>query len=249
MKKTMLLLLLTTLAYGSVRAQDDDDHKEASKESQAYHTFRMELTEPPFSLQKIKALCAKIKAVDTDGDEGTAILDPKKYMALSFREKFTYHMVHPESYSQNCDAMPPIQDEQKKIFGQLPDAFGEENWSDRQEKFFVSNRDSVIALMHYCITKDKRVGLNFKHCIVDINAKEMIPFLISMYNEQKKDHDILTVLMLLMKNNQYQPFMVSASNKKLYADPDTSYKSYLNFNVDNEALIIKRALDFYGGGK
>ncbi len=250
MKKTMLLLLFTTLAYGSVHAQDDDEYKEASKESQAYHKYRLVSTKPPFGLQKVNALCAQIKEVDgDDGLDGTAILDPKKYMALSFREKFTYHMVHPESYSQNCDAMPPIQDEQKKIFGQLPDAFSEKNWSDRQEKFFTDHRDSVIALMQYCITKDKRVGLNFKHAIVDINAKEMIPFLISMYNEQKKDHDILTVLMLLMKNNAYQPFMVSASNKKLYADQEASYKSYLNFNVENEALIIKRALDFYRGGK
>jgi len=249
MKKTLFLLLLNALACGSVRAQANDDYKEASKESEAYHEYRMVLTEPPFGLQKINGLCAKIKAVDTDGDEGTAILDPKKYSALSFREKFTYHMIHPESFSQNCDAMPTIQDEQKKIFGQLPDAFGDENWSDRQHKFFIAHKDSVIALMQYCITKDKRVGLNFKHAIVDINAKEMIPFLISIYNEQKKDHDILTVLMLLMKNNAYQPFMVSASNKKLYADPDDSYKSYLNFNVENEELIIKRALDFYSGGK
>jgi hypothetical protein len=99
-----------------------------------------------------------------------------------------------------------------------------------------------------CVTKDRRIGLNYKQVLVDINAKEMIPFLISTYNISKKDHDILTVLMLLMKNNEYQPFMVSTSNKKLYgSDEYSSYKAFLVFNTANEELIIKRATDFYNG--
>ena len=53
-------------------------------------------------------------------------------------------MIHGESFSQNCDAMPPIQDEHKKIFSYLPDAFDEFAWSDRQSVFFKDNKDSIM---------------------------------------------------------------------------------------------------------
>jgi hypothetical protein len=235
-------LLLLSLSF-SLHAQDK--WKEPSKESQAYHDFREENTDPPYGLKKIEALVSKIK---TD-EEDNAKLNPKAYAALSLREKFTYHMIHGESYSQNCDAMPPVQDEHKKIFARLPDAFGEYAWSERQIKFFKTNRDSVIRWMEEMISKDNRVGLNFKQAIVKMNAKEMIPFLISTYNATKKDHDLLTVLLLLMKENKDKPFLASASYKKLYGDEYASYQAYLGFNTANEELIIKRATDFYNGLK
>ncbi len=248
MKKIFFLLIIIFTGHYHASAQDTLVWKEASKESRLYHSYRLEISDPPYGLKKIEGLTSKIKAVDDEtGLGGKETLNQKIYLPLSFPEKFTYHMIHPESYSQNCDAMPPIQDEQKKIFAQLPDVFGEFNWSERQSKFFLANRDSVILLMRACILKDNRIGLNFKQVIVDINAKEMIPLLISIYNTNKKDHDILTMLMLLMKDNEYDQFLVSASYKKLYADSDASYKACLTFNTANEELIIKRATDFYNG--
>lgn len=243
------LLLLCCFTYCYTSAQEEQEWKEPSKESQAYHTYREWEASPPYSLAKIKSLIAKIKPEEKDGEDGgTEKLNATIYQSLSLREKFTYHMIHGESYSQNCDATPPIQDEQKKIFAQLLDLFGESSWGDRQQKFFITNRDSVMQWIKACVTKDKRIGLNYKQALVDINATEMIPFLISTYNTTKKDHDILTVLMLLMKNNEYQPFMASSSNKKLYGGNDYErYNAFLNFNIPNEELIIKRATDFYNG--
>ena len=232
------------MANFSLRAQSNSKWKEPSKESQAYHDYRAENSEPSFGLKKVQTLIKKIKSDDEDNEK----LDQKNYSSLTLREKFTYHMIHGESYSQNCDAMPPIQDEHKKIFAQLPDAFGEYAWSDRQVNFFKNNRDSVIKFMEELILKDNRVGVNFKNAIVEMNAKEMIPFLIQTYNAAKKDRDILTVLLLLMKQNKYKPFLVSTSYKKLYGD-DADYQSYLNFNTANEELIIKRVTDFYNGHK
>ncbi len=40
-------------------------------------------------------------------------------------------MIHAEDYSQNCDIFF-TDDEDKKIFGHLPDFFGIANWSERQ---------------------------------------------------------------------------------------------------------------------
>ena len=83
----------------------------------------------------------------------------------------------------------------------------------------------------------------------------MIPLLRTIYQEAtKKDHDILTIFMLLMHDNKYPPFMGSVSNRKLYGPTDPSapsadpyYGSFLDFNTANEALIIQRATDFYNG--
>ena len=79
---------------------------------------------------------------------------------------------------------------------------------------------------------------------MSLYAKEMIPLLIKTYNINKKDHDILTVLMLLMKESEYPEFVNSSSFKKLYADETSSYQAFLSFNSENEELIIKRASDF-----
>ncbi|HYM92602.1 MAG TPA: hypothetical protein VET23_00555, partial [Chitinophagaceae bacterium] len=207
------LFVLTLLISFSLAAQDTTEWKEASKESQAYHKYRQHLSYPPYSFNKINQIIKKQVLSDSDDN---LVLKENAYNALTLREKFTYNMIHGESFSQNCDAMPPIQDEQKKIFGYLPDAFAEFGWSDRQTKFLNDNRDSVITWIKECASKNNRVGINFKLAIFQINAKKMIPFLIKMYKLQRKDQDLLTLMMLLMKENNYTPFLNSPSYKKLY---------------------------------
>lgn len=242
--KAAIILITSCLSF-SLFAQSDVEWKEASKESQAYHKYRQHLSYPPYSFEKINQI---IKKQVIEDSEYNLVLKDNIYASLSLKEKFTYNMLHAESYSQNCDAMPPIQDEQKKIFGYVPDAFDEFAWSERQEKFFKDNKDSVIALIKECVSKNNRIGVNFKQAIILMNAKEMIPLLVKTYNMEKKDHDILTLLMLLMKENNYEPFMVSISHKKLYGE-DSNYQGFLNFNKGNEDLIIKRAVGFYNGTK
>jgi hypothetical protein len=108
--------------------------------------------------------------------------------------------------------------EEKKIFGFLPDFFREANWSERQEKFLKDNRDSVMVLIKESTIRSKRMGVNYKRTIHQINGVEMIPFLVKFYNEKKKDGDILTLMLLLMKENNYGPFVSSATYKKLYSE-------------------------------
>lgn len=92
------------------------------------------------------------------------------------------------------------------------------------------------------------MGVNYKEAVVEINGKEMIPFIVETYNIEKKDHDILTVLLLLIKKNQYKPFLESTGYKKLYGN-DSDYRSFILYNEANEELVIKRAMDFYNGTK
>lgn len=243
MTKTQLILSLLLFPLVTFSQNADEEWKEASPESKAYHESRMRNTIPPYGLAKIKEILSK-----TTYEEEGKVMPPKDYAALSLREKFTYHMIQAESYSQNCDVMPPIQEEHKKIFGQLPDAFDEENWSTRQIAFLKENKDSVLALIKESVTRSKKVGLNYKHAIVEVNGTAMIPFLIETFNRDHKDLDILTVLMLLMKNNKYPPFMSSLSYEKLYG-PKADYQHFLQFNKANEELIIKRASDFYNSAR
>jgi len=211
------------------------------------------VTVPPYGLDTVKALIKKIKWKEGDdpeaGETSTEALNPKVYAALSFNEKFTYHMIHPESYSQNCSILAERTDEANRIYGHLPDIFGEYSWSERQLNFFTDNRDAVEQLMKPLIEITNKIGGNFKEAIVRMNAKELIPYLIEYYNREKKDHYILTVLMLLMKNNKYPEFMNSTSYRKLYDKGEYGYEdeyaAYLVYNKANEALIIQRATNFY----
>jgi len=246
MKKIMPLLLVL-LVCTVCRAQDEEHLP--GKASEAYHKSRQKSTTPPYGIQKVRSLTSKIKDVPEKDNEdaGERALSEKSYASLSLREKFTYNMIQGESYFQNCDAFLPSLDEEKKIYARLPRTFDDASWSDRQKKFFKDNRDSVIGLMTESIGRTHYVGLNYKHVIVDINATEMIPFLIGIYQEQRKDHDILTTLLLLMLNNKYPPFMASPSYKKLYADEGDSYGAFLIGNTANQDLIIQRATDFYNG--
>lgn len=238
--KRIVAILVLVAACNSSFAQEAEVYQEPSKETVAYQEYREKITRPPYGLEKVLMMIKKIA-----GNDENMALKQKDYLTLSLREKFTYHMINAESYSQNCDAMPPVMDAEKKIFAQLPDAFGEYSWSERQLNFLHANRDSVMALITESIGRSNRVGVNYKKAIIEINGREMIPLLISTYNRDHKDKDILTVLMILMKNNEYAHFLTSASYKKLYADGESSYHAFLNFNTANEELIIQRANNFY----
>ena len=219
----------------------------AAQESADYHNYRTRMSVPPYELVKVKKLVAGLKTVLEEGDEGHQTMPDKIYNSLSLREKFTYNMIHAENFSQNCDVFF-MENEHKKIFGHLPDIFGESNWSERQYKFLKENRDSVMALIKESVLRSKRMGANYKQAIVEINGWEMIPFLISTYNTDRKDHDILTVLMLLMEKNKYPDFVASASYKKLYSS-DAQYDAYIELNKPNEDLILQRADNFFKSKK
>lgn len=234
-----LATLLTVLLPFLCAAQDEEAYKPASAESEAYHQFRLKETVPPYGLAKVKKLIA---GAQEDGEKQW--IKQKDYKSLTLREKFTYHMIFGEAYSQNCDVMPTIQDEDKKIMGELPDILGETSWSDEQVQFFNDNRDSVIALIKESAGRSGRIGANYKQAIVEMGAMEIVPFLIEFYKRDHKDRDILTVLLLLMKRAKYEPFVKSVTYEKLYG-PNSTYLSYIQYNQANEDLIIQRIMNMF----
>lgn len=239
MKKFISLLFIFSVVP-NLFAQDDQIPK-LSPASVKYREYREAISEPVYGLAKVKALVKKIKA---DKEENHR-MPQGEYDALPFNEKFTYNMIHGEDATQNCDVMMGVVNEEKKIFGYTPDAFGGEvMWSDRQQDFFKNNRAKVIPLVRSTIMLRQRVGVNFKELVTSYNLVELIPDLVKVYNIKKKDHDILTVLMILMKEGNYPEFIKSASYVKLYGE-NSNYKGNLDATPANQKLIISRAMAFY----
>jgi hypothetical protein len=241
MRKLPLLVLVISVAAVAF-AQEDGPIPKPSPASRRYHDYRLARTDPTFKLTKVKAVIRKIKE---DPDMNQRLPD-KAFSALSVEEKFTYCMIHAEDFSQNCSMMMPIEQEQTKIFAFVPDAFGgEQIWSERQMSFLTKNRVKVLPLLRSTIRSHHRVGVNLKAAITHLSATELIPELISAYKRDRRDNDILTVLMTLMKEAKYKPFLASASYRKLYADENSSYKAFLEATSANQELILSRAGAFY----
>ncbi|MDR1877921.1 MAG: hypothetical protein LBQ84_09910 [Flavobacteriaceae bacterium] len=225
-----------------------------SVESQAYHEYRLKNSIPFYNLSKIQNMVSKLEPVPVDPEmaaEGDIVdyyvsLSDKDFNKLSDKEKFTYTMIHPEYMSQVCADEMTILDEDKKIFGYLCPTFDESSWSERQRSFLNSNRKVVINLIKEISLKDQHIGLNCKMALEEINATEIIPFLVDFYNTKgKKDRDILTLLLTLVKNNKYYPFTRSNVYRELYGDDKSYYDSYIEYTELNEEYIIKSAKNFY----
>ncbi|HLK27487.1 MAG TPA: hypothetical protein VKT28_02815 [Puia sp.] len=242
MKKNLLFALFL-FNINFLLAQKNGRTKNAHEENSKYQFSREEITIPEYGLNRVEKLIKD----SLHKDDFRSALDEKKYQSLSLRERFTYNMINPEAYAQNCSFMPLVPDAQKKIFAELPIVFEGFHFSKRQDDFFMANSDSVIEWMRYSIAKTKKVGMNYKRVIEYVNAKQLIPVLIEAYDADKKDHDILTVLMLLMDRNKYPAFLNSDLHKRLYDAKETPFKSYVDYTLLNEALIIKKAEDFYNG--
>ena len=232
--KKINLVLVTLLLSGGCFAQFGE-----------FYSYRRFVETPPYSSEKVQKLLADSIPRFHYGHSGS--LSAEIYAALSLRDKFAYNIATGESFAQNCSMDMDPGHAEKLLFAQLAPPFGEYRWSDRQYKFFQSNRDSVIALIkEYGIMAD-HLGVNFKHVIVNLDATSLIPFLIGNYRLHPKDHDILTVLMLLMTQNHYSPFLKSPVYETLYGTRESSYRRTIALTTADQDLIIRDANDFYHG--
>ena len=242
MKKATALLLAPLVV--NLAAAQMFGEKGVGPASKRYHAYRFETTEPPFGLSKVKALIKGIKPVKGDEDSMGDVRATAAWGRMTTEERFTYCMLHGEDPSQNCSAMPWIVDEEHKVFAYPAGFFGDEVWSDRQMAFLRGHRSDVVRLLRETIRARGRVGSNLKDTITYLNTNELIPDLIWAYQRDRKDQDILSVLMLLMREGKYAPFLASSTYKKLYGE-GASEGSYLAATEANQKLMFERATAFY----
>jgi hypothetical protein len=232
--KKIVVLCLGLSVVASVLARADSA-------SERYQRYREIATEPSYALKKVKAMIHKLKP---DHEDAKA-LSNGAFAGLSLEEKFTYTMLHGENFTQNCNAVELAKDEDKRICAYPASPFNEEEiWSDRQRGFLKANRPRVIELLRSTITSHRRVGVNLKAAIIEIRGRELIPDLVAAYKRDGKDQDILTVLLLLMRDGKFKPFVASSSYQKLYGDR-SNYEAYLVANEANKKLVIDRALAYF----
>ncbi|MDR2121953.1 MAG: hypothetical protein LBP34_02405 [Flavobacteriaceae bacterium] len=228
---------------------------EPDKESRDYHEYRIGNSIPPYALSKIKNKMLKldkgligeeVKRIEDNG-EYYFPLSEKDFSKLSVKEKFAYTMIYPENKPLTEVKEEVILDEDKKIFGNLVPVFTENGWSERQRNFLGENRKEVIGLIKESALKDRRLGLNYKIALKEMNAVETIPFLVDFYTtKDKKDRDILTLLILLMNDNKYYPFTRSNVYHALYGnDKQSLHESSIEYSKMNEEYIVKTANNFY----
>lgn len=236
-----LALALLTAAGPALAAEPP----QPSRVSIRYHEYRQAKTIPPYSLAKVRAL---VRGIKTDQQENKR-LNARAFSALTSNEKFTYTMIHAEDFDQNCDASPGILHEEGKIFAYVPSAFEDVGaWSDRQVKFLTGNRSRVIALLRETIRKQHRVGANFKHAILELHASELISDLADVYKATRKDHDILTVMMILMRDAKYRPFTSTRFYVKLFGE-HADFGASLPATPANQKLVLDHAAAFYRSRK
>ena len=238
MLKHTIYATLAALTISFAHAQDVQEEN-VSPATKRYHELRQKETEPPFALAKVKAA---IKALAGKDDE---VIASPLWPKMSTQERFTYCMLHGELFSQNCSEMPWFVDEEKKVFSYPPPfAYGQEQWSKRQEAFLKQRRGAVVGLLRRTIRERGRVGVNLKNAIIEIKAVELIPELVTVYNRDRKDQDILSVLAVLMKEGGDKAFRASPTWHKLYG-PEANYKSFIVANEANQKLMVARAMAFY----
>ncbi|HLK16987.1 MAG TPA: hypothetical protein VKT78_19435 [Fimbriimonadaceae bacterium] len=236
------LILLGALLFTSSPAQVEPQSKEAAA-SKAYHAYRLVETPPAYGFQKVQRLVNRIKA----NNEDNLVLPAREYNALTTNEKFTYCMVHAENLDQNCAEMPAIVGESRKIFAYTPGPFFDQyTWSPRQMQFLKGHRGTVVQLLRATIKRRRRVGVNLKKAMVELEAKELIPDILAVFKHGQKDKDILTVCCNLMKSGSFKPFVASKMYKTLYGDEASSYKSFLPATPATEKQIIVWATKFAG---
>lgn len=246
MRLHFVLLIVLFSCFLKTSAQSNEDDGSSYRLDEKAYELRIQMTIPPFGLTRVKKMIADVNSKEdpVNSDGGIEAISTAQFKSLSLREKFTYVMIHAELTQQNC-AIPEYQnDMQNKIFGQLATGFDEASWSQRQGDFLMEKRDSVMKLIQESVGRSKRMGVNYKEAILEMNAWEMIPFITSYIKKTPQDKDALTLLMLLMKRGEYEQFMKSTSFQKLYGS-ESNYYSFLNYNKANEDLICERADRYY----
>ncbi len=214
----------------------------AQKATKAYAEYREVESTPSFGLGKVKAI---LKSIGWEGAYTATMLSNDRFAGMSVGEKFTYCMLNGEANGQICSGMPVFLGEQNFIFAYpATKMYTFVRWSDRQRHFMESNRAAVVSMLRETIHANPRVGRNVKQAVIDLKARDLIPDLLTMYQRDRKDKDILSTCMVLMHEAHYQPFLKTAICRKLF-DSERSYRnSYIESTPAAEKLIIEDAIGF-----
>ena len=228
MKRLAVLIVFAAgcLALAQTKGQDP-----AMKE----YAYRYEITKPAFGLKKIEALIHRNPVPES------------AFRSLTVEERFTYVVLHGEVFSQGCAAFPFTSPAGHKIFARAAEGLGDppnSQWSAREIRFLLRHRGEVIDLLRETIRSRNRIGANLKMAIDEVAARELVPDMLDVFERDRKDLDILTLCLIMMKDDQYQPFLESTAYRTLYG-PVSNERSSLEANRANIDAIESMARAYW----
>lgn len=207
-----------------------------------------------FQSEHLESLMKKTWKKNSISDSGfffreTRLADDD-FVSLTASEKFIYAHQYPESYMQSCGLYDLAKD-MSKFYANIPYLFDGTRKSERQRKSLHNNRDTTIASLKKCINFHTYIPLAYKQTILDVNTWEFIPDILRLEgrmnknnNETPKDPYIYSLLMVLMKNNDFVEFKKISIYKSLYG-PDSGYRANVNFTEAVRNQLIDMSGKFY----
>jgi hypothetical protein len=133
----------------------------------------------------------------------------------------------------------------------IPSLFDGERMSERQIKSLHDNRDSTMDYLSKCLDFRSHIPLGYKKTIIEINAWEFIPSILSLEEKMNRgdtstveDPYIYSLLMVLMKNNRFKDFITTTTYKKLYGE-SASYREKISYTVNIRNQIRELSQKFY----
>lgn len=183
---------------------------------------------------------------------GNIKISDADFQSLTPLEKFVYAHQYPEFYTQLCGLydMAKAKD-MSMIYANIPFLFDGERMSERQEKSLHDNRDSTMLYLDKCIDFRSHIPLGYKQTIIEINAWEFIPSILSLEEKMNKgdvgtieDPYIHSVLMKLMVNGGFADFKRTDIYKTLYGEKAGS-RQKMKFTADVRKQIRDLSQKFY----
>ncbi len=162
-------------------------------------------------------------------------LSDKEYALLSEKDRFLHLLYFPENYRQICSLFPLREDVQSKVHERLENHFGETALSARQTRYLENNREEVIGYIRQCLKQHPRINNRMLEIIRVQNLVPCIPELIDCLNRGNyRNTYYLTVLMHLMADNKYAPFLESTAYKSLFNEDHGYGEQPRTHKLENE---------------
>ena len=174
-----------------------------------------------------------------DDEFGLNHLTDAEFRALTARQLISYYS-YPEVSSQFCEGEEnPTTRMGIGVF--MMDSELNADHSTRQDEALRARRDSVLWLVNECAMGATRYPEVLKEIVITVGAWEQIPHLIRCYGELRiKESTYLTVLVRLMADAEWKPFLQSRISKEIEHG-----EWEIPFNDANEALILKLARQYH----
>lgn len=168
-----------------------------------------------------------------------------QYALLSKKERLIHAIRYPERYTQICSHSFFNMNEYNEINPYIRTSFGMVKMSSRQQQVLKEDSLMCIEAFNSCLRSGEPMYNHLPELIVDYNYISCIPAIIDAYNNPSSQNTYqLTALMLLMKKNNYAPFLETKLYHTLY-DQNTKPKKQIKRKKKYSDEIIALAKKFY----